>query len=160
MVETGENPRSGETTNPHYVRGLTNIASQEFYDRFPNFPRFPRISQDFPKSFPRISEGCPEVVLISEGCPKAVWRLSKRWAMGPSRIRNYINNLTFNQNLKIRQNEINNLANIRIDNRLWREYSHKNPYSDPTFGVFVKNVLFGTSQNIVQKQNNSKRLQD
>ena len=57
----------------------------------------------------------------------------------------------------LNKNMSNDLANIRIDNRLWREYSHKNPYSDPTFGVFVKNVLFGTSQNIVQKQNNSKR---
>jgi len=57
----------------------------------------------------------------------------------------------------LNKNMSNDLANIRIDNRLWREYSHKNPYSDPTFGVFVKNVLFGTSQNIVQKGNNSKR---
>ena len=57
----------------------------------------------------------------------------------------------------LNKNMSNDLADIRIDNRLWREYSHKNPYSDPTFGVFVKNVLFGTSQNIVQKGNNSKR---
>ena len=57
----------------------------------------------------------------------------------------------------LNKNMSNDLANIRIDNRLWREYSHKNPYSDPTFGVFVKNVLFGTSLNIVQKGNNSKR---
>tara|TARA_B100000378_G_C17940626_1_gene376613 strand:- start:270 stop:692 length:423 start_codon:yes stop_codon:yes gene_type:complete len=57
----------------------------------------------------------------------------------------------------LNKNMSNDLANIRIDNRLWREYSHRNPYSDPTFGRFVKNVLFGTSPNIVQNQNNSKR---
>ena len=57
----------------------------------------------------------------------------------------------------LNKNMSNDLADIRIDNRLWREYSHKRPHSNPTIGVFVKNVLFGTSQNIVQKGNNSKR---
>ena len=51
----------------------------------------------------------------------------------------------------LNKNMSNDLANIRIDNRLWREYSHKRPHSNPTIGVFVKNVLFGTSQNIVRK---------
>ena len=57
----------------------------------------------------------------------------------------------------LNKNMSNDLADIRIDNRLWREYSHKRPHSNPTFGRFVKNVLFGTSPNIVQNQNNSKR---
>ena len=51
----------------------------------------------------------------------------------------------------LNKNMSNDLADIRIDNRLWREYSHKRPHSNPTIGVFVKNVLFGTSQNIVRK---------
>ena len=39
----------------------------------------------------------------------------------------------------------NTESNIRIDNALWRKYTHnKNPYKDPSFGVFIKNLLFGT----------------
>jgi|ETNmetMinimDraft_31_1059906.scaffolds.fasta_scaffold00441_5 hypothetical protein len=48
------------------------------------------------------------------------------------------------QNLE--KNLIDNNIKVRIDNHMWRKFVHKDPYSDPSFGVFVKNVLFGSSK--------------
>jgi hypothetical protein len=46
----------------------------------------------------------------------------------------------------------NDKTNIRLDNALWRTYTHgKDPYKDPTFGVFIKNVLFGTPTSLRKK---------
>jgi len=46
----------------------------------------------------------------------------------------------------LEQNLMDNNIKARIDNHMWRKYVHKDPYKDPSFGVFVKNVLFGSSK--------------
>ena len=52
----------------------------------------------------------------------------------------------------------NDKTNIRLDNALWRTYTHdKDPYKDPTFGVFIKNVLFGTPTSLRKKKQIQKK---
>ena len=46
----------------------------------------------------------------------------------------------------LEQNLMDNNIKVRIDNHMWRKFIHKDPYQDPSFGVFVKNVLFGSSK--------------
>ena len=45
---------------------------------------------------------------------------------------------------KEEQNLMDDSVKVRIDNHMWRKYLHKDPYQDPSFGLFVKNVLFGS----------------
>jgi len=46
----------------------------------------------------------------------------------------------------LEQNLMDDSVKVRIDNHMWRKYLHKDPYQDPSFGLFVKNVLFGSSK--------------
>ncbi len=46
----------------------------------------------------------------------------------------------------LEKNLMDDSTKIRIDNHMWRKYIHNDPYQDPSFGVFVKNVLFGSSK--------------